>query len=145
MFILHPKGYNRDKRNVHLLFKLLYHRDCHLSMEVLRSSAFIAVICPGYSRRRRYILLTSSTDISIGIVFANTNTASSDTGLKPLIRLIELRRYTEDDILLVVPTGSASDNIGHAYDMDWTWSSRCLSADVVHVLLEARPIVDNHS
>ena len=55
--------------------------------------------------------------MSIGIAFANTNTASSDTVLKPLTRLIALRRYTEDSILLVVPTESASDHIGQAYSI----------------------------
>ena len=60
------------RRNVYLPFKLLSHRDCHLRMEVLRSSAFIAANCPGYSRRRKYILLISSANMSIGIAFANT-------------------------------------------------------------------------
>ena len=34
--------------------------------------------------------------LSIIIVFANTNTASSDTILKPHIHLIALKLYTED-------------------------------------------------
>ena len=90
-------------RKVHLSFKLLSHRDCHLCMEVLRSFAFIAVIWPVNSRRRRYMLFISSANMSIGIVVTNTNTASSDTVLKPLIRLIAHRRYTENSVLLVVP------------------------------------------
>ena len=45
------------RRNVHLPFKLLSYYDCHLRMEVFRSSAFIVVIWPGHSRRRRYIFL----------------------------------------------------------------------------------------
>ena len=55
--------------------------------------------------------------MSIGIVFANTNIASSDTVLKPPIRLITIRRYTEDSIYLVVPTENASDHIGQAYSI----------------------------
>ena len=55
--------------------------------------------------------------IGIAFAFANTNTASSDTVLKPLARLIALRRYTEDSILLFVPTENASDHIGQEYSI----------------------------
>ena len=65
--------------NVHLSLKLFSHRDCDLSMEVLRSSVFIAAIC---------------SDISA---------TSTDTVLKPLICLIEFRRSIKVSFLLIVP------------------------------------------
>ena len=88
--------------------------DCYLRIEVLHSKAFIVDIYHGYSKRQRYVLLISSVNMSIGSVFANINTASWDTVLKPLIRLIALRRYTEASILLIVPKESASDHIERA-------------------------------
>ena len=86
-------------------------------MEVLRSCAFVAAICSAYSRRRKYIRLISSANMSIGIVFANSSTASSDTVLKSLICLIELKRCTEDSFLFVIPTESASYHIGQEYNI----------------------------
>ena len=115
MFVLHSKGYIKDTTKCPS--SLLYHCDCHLCMEVFRSSAFILAICPDCSIRRRYILLISSAKISIDFLFANTNVTSPYTVLKTLIRLIALRRYTEDSILLLVPTENVSDHIGQAYSI----------------------------
>ena len=102
--------------NIHFPFKLFSHRGCHLFIKVLLSSAFIAAICCGYSRRWKDICFISSANMSIGIVFANTSTASSDTVLKSLIYLIALRRYTDNNFL-VVRKENASDLIGQAYNI----------------------------
>ena len=107
--------------------------------------------------------------MSVGIVIANTSTASSDTVLKPLISLIVLRRYTEDSLRFVVPTESTFDRIGQTYKvidvttldiilLKWICSfniwnhprqcslgHRCLFADEFHVLLEVQSLVDNQS
>ena len=89
--------------------------------------------------------------------------ASSDT----VLNLIGLRWYAEDNILLIVPTKSASDPIGtrhnrHYYRWNyppfkWTWSLsiwhyprqcslcyRCLCVDIFHVFLEAQPVTPRY-
>ena len=58
------------------------------------------------------LITFANTRMSIGIVFANISTASSDTILKSLICLIRLRRLD-----IVVPMENASDHIGHAYNI----------------------------
>ena len=69
---------------IHLPSKLL----CHLRMEVLHSSAFTVVICPGTRDDEGISFSFYPLTCLLVFVFANTNTASSDAFLKPLIRLI---------------------------------------------------------
>ena len=86
-------------------------------MSISHRNYFVHTVCPSFSRWRKYNLFISSANISIGIVFTNTSTALSDTGLKPVICLIALRRYTEDSFLLVVPTKNFSNHIVQGYNI----------------------------